>query len=147
MEAWKPHQQIKKQQNGKYRFTIEKIIGGGGFGETYRATDHSRNQLVVIKTLNRTQREKPDFAELQERFVGEALSLAKCEHPHIVQVYDVFQENGLWAIVMEYIDGDDLEAYVDEKGVLSESEALSYIDQVGKALEHVHTIPSPNYEG
>jgi serine/threonine protein kinase len=66
METWKPHQQIK---NG--RFTIEKVIGGGGYGVTYRAIDQREkpDKLVVIKTLNRIQQEKPDFATQQEKFV------------------------------------------------------------------------------
>ena len=96
----------------------------------------------MIKTLNREQREKPDFAEIQKRFRKEALDLSKCYHPHIVQVYDNFPEDGLWAIVMEHIDGDDLAAYVEnytaENGYLSETEALRYIDQIGQALECVH---------
>jgi serine/threonine protein kinase len=96
----------------------------------------------VIKTLNREQREKPDFAERQKRFRKEALDLSKCYHPHIVEVYDNFPEDGLWAIVMEHINGDDLAAYVEnytaENGYLSETEALRYIDQIGQALECVH---------
>ncbi|MGM3308199.1 serine/threonine protein kinase [Anabaena sp. WFMT] len=118
---------------------MKKVIGGGGFGETYLAEDTEENRLVVIKTLNREQREKPDFAERQKKFRKEALDLSKCYHPHIVQVYDNFPEDGLWAIVMEHIDGDDLAAYVEsytaENGYLSETEALRYIDQIGQALE------------
>jgi serine/threonine protein kinase len=107
--------------------------------------------LVVIKTLNREQRQKPDFAEIQKRFRKEALDLSKCYHPHIVQVYDNFPEDGLWAIVMEHIDGDDLAAYVEnytaENGYLSETEALRYIDgrfgigcqHSGSLFSHVET--------
>ncbi|BAZ87643.1 serine/threonine kinase [Dolichospermum compactum NIES-806] len=134
---WTPNTPL---QNGQY--IIKRAIGGGGFGETYLAEDTKENRLVVIKTLNREQREKPDFAERQKRFRKEALDLSKCYHPHIVQVYDNFPEDGLWAIVMEHIDGDDLAAYVEnytaENGYLSETEALRYIDQIGQALECVH---------
>ncbi|MFN4875021.1 MAG: GUN4 domain-containing protein [Aphanizomenon sp.] len=137
MQAWTPSTPL---QNGQY--IIKKVIGGGGFGETYLAEDTEENRLVVIKTLNREQREKPDFAERQRKFRKEALDLSKCYHPHIVQVYDNFPEDGLWAIVMEHIDGDDLAAYVEnytaENGYLSETEALRYIDQIGQALECVH---------
>ncbi|TAF02958.1 MAG: serine/threonine protein kinase, partial [Nostocales cyanobacterium] len=118
------------------------VIGGGGFGETYLAEDTEENRLVVIKTLKREQWEKPDFADRQKRFRQEALSLARCHHPHVVQVYDIFLENGLQTIVMEYIEGEDLEkyteAYTAENGYLSETEALSYINQIGQALEVVH---------
>lgn len=137
MQVWTPNTSL---QNGQY--IIKKVIGGGGFGETYLAEDTEENRLVVIKTLNREQREKPDFAERQKKFRKEALDLSKCYHPHIVQVYDNFPEDGLWAIVMEHIDGDDLAAYVEnytaENGYLSETEALRYIDQIGQALECVH---------
>ena len=137
MQSWTPNTPL---QNGQY--IIKKVIGGGGFGETYLAEDTEENRLVVIKTLNREQREKPDFAEIQKRFRKEALDLSKCYHPHIVQVYDNFPEDRLWAIVMEHIDGDDLAAYVEnytnENGYLSETEALRYIDQIGQALECVH---------
>jgi serine/threonine protein kinase len=137
MQFWTPNTPL---QNGQY--IIKRAIGGGGFGETYLAEDTEENRLVVIKTLNREQREKPDFAEIQKRFRKEALDLSKCYHPHIVQVYDNFPEDGLWAIVMEHIDGDDLAAYVEnytaENGYLSETEALRYIDQIGQALECVH---------
>ncbi|MFN7851632.1 MAG: serine/threonine protein kinase [Dolichospermum sp.] len=137
MQSWTPSTPL---QNGQY--IIKRAIGGGGFGETYLAEDTEENRLVVIKTLNREQREKPDFAEIQKRFRKEALDLSKCYHPHIVQVYDNFPEDGLWAIVMEHIDGDDLAAYMEsytaENGYLSETEALRYIDQIGQALECVH---------
>ena len=137
MQVWTPNTQL---QNGQY--IIEKVIGGGGFGETYRAEDTEENRLVVIKTLNREQQEKQDFIKRQKKFRKEALDLAKCYHPHIVQVYDTFLENGLQAIVMEHIDGDNLELYVDnyfnKNGFLSEAEALRYIDQIGQALECVH---------
>ncbi|MBS9386444.1 MAG: GUN4 domain-containing protein [Dolichospermum sp. BR01] len=137
MQSWTPNTPL---QNGQY--IIKRAIGGGGFGETYLAQDTEENRLVVIKTLNREQREKPDFAEIQKRFRKEALDLSKCYHPHIVQVYDNFPEDGLWAIAMEHIDGDDLAAYVEnytaENGYLSETEALRYIDQIGQALECVH---------
>ncbi|MGB3421023.1 MAG: serine/threonine-protein kinase [Dolichospermum sp.] len=144
MQAWTPNTLLWTPntllQNGQY--IIKKVIGGGGFGETYLAEDTEENRLVVIKTLNREQREKPDFAEGQRRFRKEALDLSKCYHPHIVKVYDIFFENGLQAIVMEYIDGDDLAAYVEnstaENGYLSETEALRYTDQIGLALECVH---------
>jgi serine/threonine protein kinase len=137
MQSWTPNTPL---QNGQY--IIKRAIGGGGFGETYLAEDTEENRLVVIKTLNREQREKPDFADRQRKFRKEALDLSKCYHPHIVQVYDNFPEDGLWAIVMEHIDGDDLAAYVEnytaENGYLSEIEALRYIDQIGQALECVH---------
>ncbi|WP_084386873.1 serine/threonine-protein kinase [Anabaena sp. CA = ATCC 33047] len=133
MQIWTPRQEI---QNG--RFIIQKVIGCGGFGITYRAMEQRTGKIFVLKTLNHLQQMTADFPEQQQKFVQEAFRLAKCHHPHIVEVHEVFQENELWVMVMEYIDGQNLADYVDEWGKLSEDEALRYIEQVGKALEYVH---------
>ncbi|MCL1463019.1 serine/threonine-protein kinase, partial [Argonema galeatum] len=124
-----------KLQNGKY--TIEKKLGDGGFGITYLARN-ANGQRVVIKTLNDTVQSRPDFDELQQDFLNEALRLAKCTHPHIVKIHEVVQEGRLWCMVMEYIDGEDLADRVIKQGVLPEAEALRYIQQIGEALTVVH---------
>jgi len=124
-----------KLQNGKY--TIEKKLGDGGFGITYLARNPN-GQRVVIKTLNDTMQSRPDFNELQQDFLNEALRLAKCTHPHIVKIHEVVQEGQLWCMVMEYIDGEDLAHRVSKQGVLAEAEALRYIQQIGEALTVVH---------
>jgi formylglycine-generating enzyme required for sulfatase activity/tRNA A-37 threonylcarbamoyl transferase component Bud32 len=133
MTYWKPNQKLK---NGK--FTIQKTLGGGWFGVAYKAVENSTGKLLVIKTLNQKEQAKEDFDQLQTNFVNEALRLAQCNHPHIVKVQEMIQEDGLWGMVMEFIDGDDLARYVDQRGKLSEDEALHYINQVGEALEYVH---------
>ena len=130
--AWLSGQEL---QNGKY--TIEKELGEGGFGITYRARDNQGN-FVVIKTLNDAIQKRADFAKFQQDFLNEAIKLAKCSHPHIVQIYEVIHENDLWCMVMEYIDGEDLGTLVENQGILSETEALRYIQQIGSALTVVH---------
>ncbi len=84
--AWAVGQRL---QGSKY--TIEQELGEGGFGITYRARDN-QGRIVVIKTLNDTVQRRPDFAKFQQDFLNEALRLAKCSHPHIVQVDEVIQE-------------------------------------------------------
>jgi eukaryotic-like serine/threonine-protein kinase len=133
MQIWTPNQNIQNQ-----RFTIQKVIGSGGYGITYSAIEQRTGKTFVLKTLNHLQQTKPDFPKLQQEFFKEAFRLAKCHHPHIVEIHDVFQENQLWVMVMEYIDGQDLAEYIDQQGKLSEHEALRYIEQVGKALEYIH---------
>jgi serine/threonine protein kinase len=130
--AWLSGQQL---QDGKY--TIEKELGKGGFGITYLAKDNNGN-FVVIKTLNDAIQKRADFAKFQQDFLNEAIKLAKCSHPHIVQIYEVIHENDLWCMVMEYIEGEDLGSFVENQGVLSETEALRYIQQIGSALTLVH---------
>ncbi|WP_416670024.1 serine/threonine protein kinase [Egbenema bharatensis] len=119
------------------KYTIEGILGVGGFGITYLAKD-AIGQPVVIKTLNETAKRDPRFEQLQQDFVNEALWLAKCAHPHIVKIHRVFQEGGLWCMVMEYIAGENLCNRVQRQGVLSEVEALRYVHQVGDALTLMH---------
>ncbi|MBW4636430.1 MAG: protein kinase, partial [Iphinoe sp. HA4291-MV1] len=100
MQYWQPNQIIKDG-----RFTIQKILGGGGYGVTYSAIDNNTNKIIAIKTLNPMQQSQPDFEEEQEKFVNEALRLRGCTHPHIVQVYEMIREAGLWGMVMEYVEG------------------------------------------
>ncbi|MBD1921320.1 GUN4 domain-containing protein [Microcoleus sp. FACHB-831] len=134
MSHWAPRQQLK---GGKY--IVEELLGFGGFGVTYRAREQPSGQFVAIKTLNALQQSKPDFAAIQENFVNEAMCLASCRHVHIVKVLpQLFQQDGLWCMVMEYIEGQDLASYLDERGVLSEQEALRIIRQVGDALTFIH---------
>ncbi|MEK0181971.1 serine/threonine-protein kinase [Microcoleus anatoxicus] len=137
MRHWPPGQQI---HNGKY--IIEAILGGGGFGVTYRAQNPKEGKVVAIKTLNANVQGKPNFREYQTKFVNEALSLARCSHPHVVQVYEVFPEMAgnieLWCMVMELIEGTNLAEYLEDNGILSEAKALPIIQQVGSALSFVH---------
>ncbi|WP_204105951.1 MULTISPECIES: serine/threonine-protein kinase [Spirulina sp. CCY15215] len=133
MAYWKAGHSL---QNGKY--IIEEMLGSGGFGVTYRAKDTQKGQQVAIKTLSPAIQAESDFNDYQQRFIQEAFRLAKCPHRHIVRVDDVFSEGELWCMVMECIDGGDLQEYVGDRGILSESEALQYIQQVGEALSYLH---------
>jgi serine/threonine protein kinase len=133
MIYWKTGQIIQK---GKY--VIDKVLGTGGAGITYRARDVQTKNIVAIKTLNPTIQAQPDFKKHQERFIQEAFRLAKCSHAHVIQVDDVCQEGELWCMVMEYIDGGNLENLVKQKAGLQEVEAIRYIYQVGSALSYIH---------
>ncbi|MGL5035834.1 MAG: protein kinase domain-containing protein [Microcystaceae cyanobacterium] len=133
MSHW---QQGKTIQGGKY--VIAKVLGYGGAGVTYCAQDRSEKRWVAIKTLNETMQSRKDFQQHQERFIQEAFRLAKCSHPHVIRVDDVFQEGHLWCMIMEYLAGGNLRQYAISKGGLHEAEALRYIQEVGSALDYVH---------
>ncbi|HAZ44308.1 MAG TPA: hypothetical protein DDW76_36615 [Cyanobacteria bacterium UBA11369] len=123
------------------RYVIEKELGKGGFGITYLARNQNGN-VVVIKTLKDEVLNDPNFAEFRDKFDrdfrNEALRLALCKHPHIVQVENAFHEGSLPCIAMEYIEGEDLWKRVKRRGALEEVEALHYIQQIGEALKVIH---------
>lgn len=128
----------KVLQNGKY--VIDTMLGQGGFGITYRATQTYLDQTVVVKTLHDTLRHHTDFQRFQEQFIAEARRLAKCQHPNIVRVFDFFEEDGLSFIVMDYIPGQTLADIVYSSSPLSEAQAIHYISQIGAALSAVHQV-------
>lgn len=123
-------------QQGKY--TVEQELGRGGFGITYKARNNVLAQDVVIKTVNDSLRQDPQFLTHQSQFQDEARRLAKCFHPNIVRVTDFFTEAGLPYIVMDYIPGQTLDQLIEPGRPLTEARALEYIRQVGEAVEAIH---------
>jgi serine/threonine protein kinase len=123
------------------RYIIERKLGEGGIGITYLAKNRS-GELRVIKTLREQILNHPNWIphqdKLRQDFRDEALRLALCRHPHIVQVENVFDEGNLPCMAMEYIEGEDLGKRITNKGALPEAEALQYIRQIGEALTVVH---------
>lgn len=139
-------------QNGKYR--IERVLGQGGFGITYLATQDILERKVAIKeffmrdfctregdtstvslgnTANRETMER-----YMAKFLKEARIISELSHPNIIRIYDIFRENNTAYYVMEYIEGQSLSEYVKSRGPLSEKEAIGYIHAVGEALEYIH---------
>jgi serine/threonine-protein kinase len=133
---WVQGQQL---QNGKY--VIEKVLGRGGFGITYKARHTFLNYDVVIKTPNEDVKSDPNYPKYVERFIKEGRMLAQLSndpHPHIVRISDLFQEGDTYCLVMDFIPGESLWHFVGRKGALSETEAVEYIRQIGSALSVVH---------
>lgn len=134
MSDWRPG---TKLNHGRY--VVDKLLGEGGFGVTYLATDTHTGDPIAIKTLNSECQSHKDFAKFQERFVNEAIALANCRHENIVRVYPkMFQQESVWCMVMEYIAGEDLRQYLKVYGSLSEAEAVTLVVQLGTALAYVH---------
>ncbi|NJR75012.1 MAG: protein kinase [Scytonema sp. CRU_2_7] len=124
------------------RYIIERKLGEGGIGITYLAKNE-RNELRVIKTLREDilnhDTWKPHQTKLKQDFRDEAVRLAVCRHPHIVQIENIFDEGNLPCMVIEYIEGEDLGNRLQRMGVLSEVEALLYMRQIGDALKVIHS--------
>ena len=139
-------------QGGKYR--IVSFINSGGFGCTYEAKHLMLGERVAIKEFfvkdfcNRdektahvtvgTQSKRGLIDKLKGKFIDEAKMLYRMQHPGIVRVFDVFEENDTAYFVMDYIDGPTLSDIVAREGALSEERAVRYIRQVAKALQYVH---------
>ncbi|GGA45261.1 serine/threonine-protein kinase [Okeania sp. KiyG1] len=134
--AWLPGKKLYGD-----RYIIQKELGKGGYSITYIAKTN-KGELVVIKTLKDEVFKDKNFTNFLEKyqrdFRDEALRLALCQHPNIVQIKNVFTEGKHPCIVMEYVEGEDLGKLVKRKGMLSESEALIYIRQIGEALTVIH---------
>lgn len=147
---------------GKYR--LEKILGQGGFGITYKAimketVSGSLGNMEVDVPVAIKEFFMKDTCEREEgtgkitvpsqgsravvelyrkKFVKEAKNLAQMKHPHIVKVVDVFEENDTVYYVMQYLSGGSLTDYVKQHGALDEAIAIKYIQQIGSALEYMH---------
>ncbi len=122
----------EKKKIGKYEITG--ILGRGGMGVVYRAEDKRIGRQVAIKTLTEGFSGQP---EMLERFYREAQA-GILQHPNIVIVYDLGDEDGMPFIVMEYVDGDPLDKLISSGRQLPLLEKLSIIEQVCAALGYAH---------
>ncbi|MBD5385656.1 protein kinase [bacterium] len=146
-------------QNGKFR--IIRVLGQGGFGITYLAENVFFDRLVAIKeffpkdfcgrddtshlTLG-TQNNAETVNKLKARFLKEAKNIAKLDHPGIVKIHDIFEENNTAYYVMDYIEGDNLNEMVKRNGPLPEAKAVEYICKVGDALEYIHSRSMTHFD-
>lgn len=137
--------------SGKY--TIEKKIGEGGFGITYKALQSGLNRIVCIKeyfpsgrcirdgrTRNVTLQgiEESVFEKYRLAFVREAKMLATLHHPNIVEVIDTFDENDTSYMVMGYVQGRSLQSIVETGGPVPYPEAVNYLAQITDAVGYIH---------
>lgn len=118
------------------RYEILNLIGSGGMSEVYRAVDHRLNRSVAIKVL---KKEFSSDAEFVRKFNMEAQAAASLNHPNIVNIYDVIDEEDLHCIVMELIDGATLKEYIRQKGKLDVREAIGMTIQIAQGIGAAHS--------
>ena len=139
-------------QGGKYK--IEKVLGKGGFGITYLAYQQGLNRYVAVKEFfmsDYCNREESTCAvsipsvgsremveKYKSKFVKEAQTIAELDNPHIVPIYDVFEENGTAYYVMKHIAGGSLSSLVKKGKAMPVDIALKYVRQVAEALAYCH---------
>lgn len=117
------------------RYQIIERIGGGGMALVYRAQDILLNRNVAIKVLRQQFVHDEEFIR---RFRREAQSAASLSHPNVVSVYDVGQEDEIHYIVMEYVEGQNLNEIIKERAPLQVEEAVRIASQIADALDHAH---------
>ncbi len=125
-------------QGGKY--LLNHPIETQGFGITYRATATATGQAVVIKTLHPALHTSKAFTRLRDRFVDICALVTRAPQPSLVKVLDIFQEENLPFVVMEYVSGSSLADLVSEAKPMNEMEALHYVRLVGQALMSAHKL-------
>ena len=117
------------------RYEILEKIGTGGMSDVYKAKCHKLNRFVAIKVLKQEFSENANFVS---KFRTEAQAAAGLMHPNIVNVYDVGEEDGIYYIVMELVEGITLKKYIEKKARLSFKEAVSIAIQVSMGIEAAH---------
>ena len=139
--------------HGTYK--IESYLSSGGFGNTYLAKNIEFDETYAIKeffvkgvcqrdgnstTISVSNAENTNsFEQQREKFKKEARRLRSLRNPHIVKVYDLFEENGTAYYVMDYVDGENLSARLKRTNApLAESEVRNYLNQILDGLEAIH---------
>ena len=117
------------------RYEIIEMVGSGGMSEVYKAKCHVLNRFVAIKVL------KPEFSSdvnFVTKFRIEAQSAAGLSHPNIVNVYDVGEDNGIYYIVMELVEGITLKEYIQQHGRIAPMEAIDFAIQIAQGVQAAH---------
>ena len=117
------------------RYQIIKTIGEGGMANVYLALDTILNRQVAVKIL---RGDLADDEKFVRRFQREALSASKLNHPNIVEMYDVGEDNGQYYIVMEYVSGKTLKSLVKKRGALTLPEVIDIMTQLLSAVMCAH---------
>lgn len=126
---------IEKGQKINDRYEVIKSIGEGGMANVYLAYDTILERRVAVKVLRGDLSNDEKFVR---RFQREALSASSLSHPNIVEMYDVGEDNGIYYIVMEYIEGKTLKQLIKKRGGLTLSEAIDIMLQITDGISQAH---------
>ncbi|HEX6584991.1 MAG TPA: serine/threonine-protein kinase, partial [Thermoleophilaceae bacterium] len=116
-------------------YQIEDLVGRGGMGVVYRATDLSLERPVALKLI------APELAEnehFRERFLREPRLAASLDHPNVIPIYDAGEQDGQLYLAMRFVEGSDLRTLLDAEGKLAPERTLAILAQVGGALDAAH---------
>lgn len=126
---------ITKGQRINDRYEVIRSIGEGGMANVYLGYDTILDRNVAIKVLRGDLSNDEKFVR---RFQREALSASSLAHPNIVEMYDVGEDDGIYYIVMEYVEGKTLKQLLKKRGTLTLSEAIDIMSQLTDGMAHAH---------
>ena len=126
---------ISKGERINDRYEIIRSIGEGGMANVYLAYDVILNRRVAVKILRGDLAEDEKFIR---RFQREAIAASSLNHPNIVEIYDVGEDNGKYFIVMEYVEGKTLKQLIKRRGALTLAEVIDIMIQLTSAIAHAH---------
>jgi serine/threonine protein kinase len=116
-------------------YVIEDKLGEGGMGQVYRARHRRMDRSVALKVLPATATKSDDSVK---RFRKEVKAAGRLLHPNIITAHDADEENGVYFLAMEYVDGEDLAQIVKRRGALPVDMALDYMIQAAQGLQYAH---------
>ena len=126
-------EQLRTALSGTYE--IDRQLGAGGMGSVFLGRDRTLDRPVAIKVIN------PEFgasATVRDRFLQEARTVARLQHPNIVGVYAAGETNGLLYFIMEYVPGESLRELLDREKKLSTERARHLLHDLAAALAYAH---------
>jgi serine/threonine protein kinase len=117
-------------------YEVLSVAGSGGMGLVYRARQNSLGRVVALKVIRDEVARAPEY---RERFMREPRLAASVDHPHIVAVYEVGEEQGQLFLAMQWVNGEDLKRAIRRQGRLAPNRALRIATQIAGALHAVHS--------
>ena len=117
------------------KYLILDVLGSGGMGVVFKALHKAMDRVVALKILPKSAIDSPDKVA---RFQREVKAAAKLSHPNIVTAHDADESKGIHFLVMEYVQGDNLDDWVNEHGPATVSEAIDFTLQAARGLAHAH---------
>ena len=119
------------------RYEILQLLGEGGMGAVYKATDRELDRFVALKVI---RRELASNSAILARFKQELLLSRQVTHRNVIRIYDLGDADGVKFITMEFVEGEDLRSLIREKKKFSPEEAVEVIQQVCQALDAAHSV-------
>jgi len=128
--------------NGRYK--VVKVLGEGGMGKVYQALDISSGKKLAVKEMEERFSSQDERSRALEQFRGEAVMLMRLSHPHIPRVLDYFSSKSSHFMVMEFIEGSDLDRHLRQRGSpYPESTAIKWGIEICRVLYYLHIQKPP----